>query len=590
MDSRKNGDYLLPFIAHFCIVMKKSIVTVALLLNICAISAQPEKPKGFENSSHELISGTNIKLLPASKLSIDPEVPKTETPKITLKFEMPEYVWNTKKLIQTIDPDKIKEKAADSVYMSNYIRLGGGNNTHLLGELYLANKPNAQTAYHFNASHIQANNSDQKQAFGNSKFNLGGSRFYKNSSLNTSLYYNRDYVSLFGRDSILKIKEESPAGKIGATNRVSQSFGANIDYVSLASGKKPEIKWLNRISSFNTNFNHNELEIGSMLKVLKNFKNLSVFGDLEFTNINSEQRNDSMKAVKLNNQFFVDIKPRVQFYHKQTSLDVNLGANMTYNKNTTFGDSRFLINPYIQLEKGLTGLEMKVYGAIDGGLSKNSIRRMNEVMPFFLDTMSLKNPYEQINGYIGIKGKLAGNSQFSLDFGGNSTADMLTFVSARGISDTFKTPYDSIRPLKAQYQNSVSSFYFRAFMQYNVGETFKLSANLKITQFENGKDYWNIPSLTYNIAAEYLPISSVLIKVGMQGIGKRYNQILNGKTPETVSYKGFNDMYARIDYKFNGKGRLWIQGSNLLNQDYFTWYGYKAYGLTIVGGISLAIF
>jgi outer membrane cobalamin receptor len=76
----------------------------------------------------------------------------------------------------------------------------------------------------------------------------------------------------------------------------------------------------------------------------------------------------------------------------------------------------------------------------------------------------------------------------------------------------------------------------------------------------------------------------------MQGIGKRYNQILKGKTLETVSYSGFNDLYARIDYKFNGKGRIWIQGSNLLNQDYQTWYGYKAFGLTVVGGISLAIF
>jgi hypothetical protein len=570
--------------------MKKTIVTAALILNFCAISAQPEKPKGFENSSHELISGTNIKLLPASKLSIDPEVPKTETPKITLKFEMPEYVWNTKKLIQTIDPDKIKEKATDSIYMSNYIRLGGGNNTHLIGELYLANKPNAQSAYHFNASHIQANNNDMKQAFGNTKFNLGGARFYRNSSLNLSLFYNRDYVSLFGRDSILKVNQESPAGKIGATNRISQMIGANIDYVSLASGKKPEIKWLNKISNFSTNLNHQELEIASMIKVLKNFKNLSVFGDFEFTNIRSEQRNASMNALSLNNQFFIDVKPRVQFYHKQTSLDVNVGANITYNKNTSLNNSRFLINPFIQLEKGLTGLEMKVYGAIDGGLNKNSIRRMNDVMPFFLDTVSLKNPYEQINGYIGVKGKLAGNSQFSLDFGGNSIADMLTFVSAKGIDDTLKTPYDSIRPLKPYFQNSVSSFYFRAFLQYNMGESFKLSAHIKITQFENGKDYWNIPSLTYNIAAEYLPISSVLIKLGMQGIGKRYNQILKGKTLETVSYSGFNDLYARIDYKFNGKGRIWIQGSNLLNQDYQTWYGYKAFGLTVVGGISLAIF
>jgi len=92
----------------------------------------------------------------------------------------------------------------------------------------------------------------------------------------------------------------------------------------------------------------------------------------------------------------------------------------------------------------------------------------------------------------------------------------------------------------------------------------------------------NIPSLTYSVQAEYLPISSVLIKLGMQGIGQRVDT--------RGVYKGFNDVYTRIDYRFNGKGRIWLQGSNLLNQDYDTWYGYKAYGLTVVGGVSLAIF
>ena len=98
--------------------MKKGFLTAAVLLNAIIVMAQPDKPKGFENSSHDVISGTNIKLIPASKLSIEPVVPKTETPKITLKYETPEFNWNTPKLIQTIDPDKIKEKKRGTTYYS----------------------------------------------------------------------------------------------------------------------------------------------------------------------------------------------------------------------------------------------------------------------------------------------------------------------------------------------------------------------------------------------------------------------------------------------------------------------------------------
>lgn len=569
-------------------VMKKAFVAASLFFGFSSVYAQTEKPKGFENSSHELISGTNIKLLPASKLTIDPEVPKTETPKITLKFETPEYTWNTKKLIQTIDPDKIKEKAADSVYLSNYIRLGGGNNTHILGEVYLSNKPNSQWSYHLNANHIQANNSSIDQKFGATKVQLGGSRFYKNSSLSSSLFYNYDKVSFYAKDSLLRVSDnqtDDTKVKLGLDGKNASTYGVFIDYVSLASNKKPEIKLLNRLVQFQTNYLHNELELGSTLKVLKNFKNLSVFGDLEFTTIKSTQTRDYGNLNKFNttlSQYFLDIKPRVQFYHKATELDVNLGFNATMNNNANQTERNFVINPIIQLEKGLKGLEMKVYGAIDGGLVKNSIRRMNEIMPFFVDTLCLKNTYQQLNGYIGIKGKIAGNSNFSLDFGSNSTADMLVFVS-----DTTKNIHlDSLNLLKADYLGSVSSVYFRAFMQYNMGESFKISANLKITQFDakNNKytNVMNVPSLTYNLQAEYLPTSNVLIKLGMQGIGRRVD--IKGE------YKGFNDVFARVDYRLNGKGRIWIQGSNLLNQDYYTWYGYKAYGLTVVGGISLAIF
>ena len=50
------------------------------------------------------------------------------------------------------------------------------------------------------------------------------------------------------------------------------------------------------------------------------------------------------------------------------------------------------------------------------------------------------------------------------------------------------------------------------------------------------------------------------------------------------------DVFARIDYRFIGKGRIWIQGSNLLNQKYQYWNGYQVWGTTIMGGISLGLF
>jgi hypothetical protein len=561
--------------------MKKRFLTTAVLFNAIILMAQPEKPKGFENSSHDVISGTNIKLIPASKLSIEPVVPKTETPKITLKYETPEFNWNTPKLIQSIDPDKIKEKGIDSIALSNYLRLGGGNNSHILGEVYLSNKPNAKWSYHLNLAQLQAKNKTTLQEFANTRIQLGGARFFNNSSLNASLFYNRDHVSFFAKDSNFKSEGKSNAIDLFRAGKTANTYGANIDYVSLSTNKKPEIKWLNRLSAFNTNTNHDELEINSVLKMLKTQKNFTLWGELAFTDIQTKQKNDTAKTQTTLNQIFIDFKPRVQFIHKQTDLNVQVGLNVTFNNKTTLSSSKNYINPFIYLEKGIKGLEMKVFGSIDGGLTKNSLRRMNEVMPYFADTMQLKNQYEQLNGYIGIKGKISGNSQFSLDFGGNSVSDMLVFTSAKELN---KSSYDSLNLLKANYLNNISSFYFRAFAQYNLGESFKLSGNLKVIQYSS--TVYHLPSFTFNLSAEYSPVSTVFIKLGMQGVGTRYNILIN----KSVALDKYTDIFARIDYRIHGFGRVWIQGSNLLNQNYQTYYGYKAFGLTAMGGISIALF
>jgi hypothetical protein len=157
----------------------------------------------------------------------------------------------------------------------------------------------------------------------------------------------------------------------------------------------------------------------------------------------------------------------------------------------------------------------------------------------------------------------------------------MVFVSAK---EANKSTFDSLNLMKVNYLNNVSSFYFRTFAQYNLGESFKIMGNLKVIQYS--QTVFHLPSFTFNLSAEYSPISTVLIKVGMQGVGTRYNSLMG----KSVVLNKYTDFYARLDYRFNGAGRVWVQGSNLLNQNYQTYYGYNAFGLTVMGGISIALF
>ena len=246
----------------------------------------------------------------------------------------------------------------------------------------------------------------------------------------------------------------------------------------------------------------------------------------------------------------------------------------------------------MNFEKTLTGLNLNIYGGLDGGLKKNSFRRLNATMPFFGDSISVKNTYDEFNLFLGIKGKITQNAEFALDMGGNSSADYGLVVSniekrAMGGGEF----NDSMGSLQMIYTNNLSSVYFRTFVKYHIGEQLKVSAHAKVTNYtvDGNAHAWHLPGLTYSLNANYNLGKNIELNAGFDGMSKRRNQVYVMGKPQTTEMPGFFDLHARIDYRLSGKGRIWVQGSNLLNNQYQQWYGYRNYGLTLMGGLAISI-
>ena len=552
------------------------------------LQGQVERPSGFDNSSRNVISGTEIRLLPASKIRIEPEVPTSETPKINLDFSTPTYNWETAKHIIKVEPDVVKESSADSIYLSNYARLGGGNNGHLLGELFLSNRPNGLWSYNLSAMHLQGNTPKNNQMIGQTRLQMNGARYFENSSLNATMFYNRDHHTFYNlRDTTLPERDSSLIGDLSRSGRTAQHYGINIDYLFLEKRNLPEIKWLNAAQMFQTNAGHEELELNSTLKFLSRNKKFALLGDLAFTYLDYQNRKGTAEAFRAQ-QLFIDFNPKIQFFHKATNLDAQIGINLTYNQHSTQTENDIKVNPFVYVEKGIQNLGMKVYGGIDGGLRKTSLRRIHELMPYYGLQDTIMNTYDQINGFIGIKGKISENSLFHVDFGGNTVADMLMFVQ-NADTQIYGRNELNLRPLKAVYRD-ISSIYFRAGAEYVLGDQLKMSANIKIINYGADDEVFHLPNMEYQIKASYKPMASLKLELGAQGLGRRFDQVYTNNRLTQAEVPGFADLFARVDYRFIGKGRIWIQGSNLLNSQYSYWNGYQVWGATIMGGITLGLF
>ena len=61
----------------------------------------------------------------------------------------------------------------------------------------------------------------------------------------------------------------------------------------------------------------------------------------------------------------VDALPYIKFNHQPTQLDVKFGVlltNWTQTIDTQNASSKVYVNPYLEIEKTLTGLNLKIYG------------------------------------------------------------------------------------------------------------------------------------------------------------------------------------------------------------------------------------
>jgi len=218
---------------------------------------------------------------------------------------------------------------------------------------------------------------------------------------------------------------------------------------------------------------------------------------------------------------------------------------------------------------------------IDGGLQKNTFRNYQLMVPFTHDSIAIRNSFEQINVYGGIEGKLNEQLHFKLDFGFNSTADMPLVVSNS----------DSLKSLLIIYDD-VNSTYVKTKIQYSLGDKFKLNAKISLADYTPATEdqAWHLPSFSYSSRLAYSLGNAIEITAGFDGVGNRFNRIAEGAGFKTVKVPGYFDLFARADYRILGKGRIWIQASNILSNQYQQWYGYRNYGLTVMGGLSVALF
>lgn len=548
-----------PAHSYICIFMQKLLLFFSCTILSQAALAQTGRT-GFDDGS-TVVTEFTPKLISASKLLIDPKIPKNLNQSLAIAYSPLNFQWNTRKIAHIFPPVGHFEPGLDTSYNPNYVRIGAGNYSHKLLEGYLANRANKKWAYTLTGMHLSADQKESIRDFSTTKGYLTGARFFGRSSLELRLNYMRDMNRFFAKDTVFK-------GDKAETKKIGQNVGFNALYDLKAKDKKPGFKAGFMFNNFSNNLNQSETEFGLMGGWDASIAKLQTLGSFAVSNLSYRQ------TFTTTRQWFIDFLPKVKYFNKEYGIESTIGLNLSWVFRDTF-QPLFYINPYLYAEKKLEGLKMKVYGGIDGGLKKNSIRRYSEIVPFTYDTIQVLNSYEQLKGYAGLKGRITENSQFNVEFGGSNMAKMPLVV----------TSSDSIGALQIIY-DEVSNIYFAADIRFSIGENLRVAAGGKLNNYTPKTETraWHMPTETFSVSAMYNLKHKWIFQLGIDGMGKRYNRQISGLNNQEM--KGFADLNARVDYVIKDIVRVWIQGSNLINQKYQMWYGYNSYRLNIIGGLS----
>lgn len=544
---------------YICNFMQK-LVLIATAVCFCSTASGQTGKTGFDDGgiAESVFTPTLIK---ASKLLIDPSIPKNLNQSISIAYTPLNFQWNTRKIAHIFPPVGHFEPGLDTSYNPNYVRIGGGNYSHKLLEGYLASRANKKWAYNLTGMHLSADQQESIRDFSTTKGYLTGARFFGRSSLELRLNYLRDMNRFFAKDTLYE-------NDVAKTKKTGQNVGFNALYDLKYRDRKPGFKLGFMFNNFYNNLHQSETEFGLLGGWDINLRKIQTLGSFSVSNLSYRQ------TFTTTRQWFLDFVPKIKYSNKEYGIDGVAGLKLFWVFRDTF-QPLFYFNPYIYGEKKLEGFKMKVYGGIDGGVKPNSIRRFSENVPFTYDTIRVLNTYEQIKGFAGLKGRITENSQFSVEFGGSNTAKMPLVVNSA----------DTIGALQVIYDD-VSQIFFAADIRFSIGEKLRVSANGRINNFSPTTEakVWHTASEIYSVSAMYNLNHRWIFQLGVDGMGKRYSRQIGGNS--NLKMNGFADLNLRVDYVIKDMIRIWAQGSNLINQRYQMWYGYDSYRLNVLGGIS----
>lgn len=506
-------------------------------------------------------------LAPANKEITPPvaEQPETKLPSLTYSI-IPVQFTTTSKLDIPVAIQMGKNYVP--ILKNNHIRLGFGNYTSPLAEVYFHNLRNEYGVYGVSFKHLSANGPDNAK-FSDNTGNIFGKRFFRRGTLFAGVDYARNAVRYYGLNDTLP---NLPSDDNDSTKQVFQTIGAHGGWKSQEWGRN-KMKFIAGASYYNLTdkwgVQENDLIVNGSFKT--NIKKTDVL------RINFGYNYSAYQDSGVNiDRHFVDIKPR--YYLNEKKFKLALGFNSTIYSDTA--KPVFYFFPSIEAEYVIEKKGLSALAGISGNLQKNSFRSFMRENPFIGNQNNLNNTVNRLEIYAGLRGNAGANFGFTTRVFYNRYNDMAVFIADSTVLRRFKPLFldmDVVRfnaEIGYQYSEKVRINLTGNFYSYNVSDSAQKAWQLPTAEIKL--------NTTYNIGNKLL-FSADVFFMNQRPVTSEF------ATVAAPNLKAFADFNLGMEYRYRKTLSLFLTVNNISSVRYQRWYNYPVLGINVMGGITFSL-
>ena len=405
-----------------------------------------------------------------------------------------------------------------------------------------------------------------------------GKYFLKDHVLAAEVEYDVDENYYYGFDLSDVTPNNLNSAQGDSMHQVFHHVGFNLDLTALHDKK---LKLLDQAAvaygytrdNFEAEEHYAALSAGIAFKIKK---------EQMFIRTSFDYYNLSQPSLTTNNLIW-GIQP--EFRARRERWGVNLGVDFSLDVNDT--TTKVLFFPILDFHYFLVKDMLRFYVGATGGVTRNGLRSISQLNPFFETNQTLSNSWERLNVFGGFKGSITRSIGFDVSVAEVITGQQMFFVNdtSNGLGNKFAAEFHDVRVT-----------HIKGALSYQLKSKLSLTAEADYRFFVMPTDSikpWHEAPFRFTFAANYNLKDKLIFKASITAFGPRVargfaTDSLGFVSMTPVTLKGYADANIGVEYRYKRWLGAFVDFRNIAALRYEIWNQYPSQRFSFIAGLHFS--